>query len=57
MHVVATASGQQVLEYECGVTKSDLAATVTAIHEVDNIGASILVVRLKLMRWLCCRAR
>ena len=41
VHVVATASGWQVLEYECGVTKSDLAATVTAIHEVDNIGASI----------------
>ena len=41
VHVVATASGWQVLKYECGVTKSDLAATVTAIHEVDNIGASI----------------
>ena len=41
VHVVATNSGWQVLEYECGVTKTDLKKKVLSVHEVDNIGASI----------------
>lgn len=41
VHVVATNSGWQVLEYECGITKEDLKKKVSAIHDVDNIGASI----------------
>ena len=41
VHAVVTKSGWQVMEYECGISKVDFAKRVDALHDVDNIGASI----------------
>lgn len=41
IHAVVSASGWQVLEYECGLTKTDIENRVDYLHDVNNIGASI----------------
>lgn len=41
IHAVVTDSGQQVLEYECGVTCQDLIAKVDYLHDVHKISSSI----------------
>lgn len=41
IHAVISESGWQVLEYECGLTKSDMKTRVDVLHDVNNIAASI----------------
>jgi len=41
IHVVVSEPGWQVLEYECGVTRSHIKAKVDFVHDVNNIGACI----------------
>lgn len=41
IHFVASEPGWQVLAYETGWTKDDVAKYVDQIHDIDNIGASI----------------
>lgn len=40
-HVVVSESGWQVLEYECGLTKAELAGRVGCLYDVHNIAAAI----------------
>ena len=41
VHGVVTDSGWQVLAYECGVSKTDLAAKVDVLYDNANVGAAI----------------
>ena len=41
IHAVVSEPGWQVLEYECGVTRSHITAKVDFLHDVNNIGACI----------------
>lgn len=41
VHAVVTASGYDVLEYECGVGYENLAGMVDKLYDNDNIGAAI----------------
>lgn len=41
VHAVVTDSGWQVLDYECGVSREDLAARVDALYDNANVGAAI----------------
>lgn len=41
IHAVVTDSGWQVLAYECGVSREDLASRVDVLYDNDNIGAAI----------------
>lgn len=41
IHLVVSESGWQVLEYECGLTRTDMEARVDVLHDVNNIAASI----------------
>lgn len=40
-HVVVTASGQRVLDYECNMTNAKLSAMVTRLYDNTDIGAAI----------------
>ena len=41
VHAVLTASGRQVLDYECGVTEEDLARRVTVLYPNEDVGAAL----------------
>lgn len=41
IHTIVTESGWQVLEYECGVMKEQLAAKVDVLYDVNKISACI----------------
>jgi 4-hydroxy-3-polyprenylbenzoate decarboxylase len=41
IHAVVSEPGFQVLEYECGITRQDVAAKVDYLHDVNNIAACI----------------
>ena len=41
VHAVRTASGRQVLDYECGVTEEDLARRVTVLYPNEDVGAAL----------------
>ena len=41
VHDVLTASGRQVLDYECGVTEEDLARRVTVLYPNEDVGAAL----------------
>lgn len=41
VHAVVTDSGWQVLDYECGVSREDLAARVDVLYDNANVGAAI----------------
>ena len=41
VHAVVTQSGWQVMDYECGVSREELAKQVNVLYDVENIGAAI----------------
>lgn len=41
LHVVVSEYGWQVLEYECGITRADIAQKAKYLHDVNNIAAPI----------------
>ncbi|MBC8016793.1 MAG: UbiX family flavin prenyltransferase [Sporomusaceae bacterium] len=41
IHAVVSEPGWQVLEYECGITKQDIAGKVDFLHDINNIAACI----------------
>lgn len=41
VYAVLTASGRQVLDYECGVTEEDLARRVTVLYPNEDVGAAL----------------
>ncbi|WP_314093431.1 UbiX family flavin prenyltransferase [Selenomonas noxia] len=41
VHAVLTASGRQVLDYECGVTEEDLARRVTVLYPNEDVSAAL----------------
>jgi len=41
IHAVVSDPGWQVLEYECGITRSDIASKVDFLYDVNNIAACI----------------
>ena len=41
IHFVASESGWQVIEYECGLTQADIEKQVTRVYDVNQIGSAI----------------
>lgn len=41
IHFVASESGWQVIEYECGLTQDDIEKQVTRVYDVNQIGSAI----------------
>ena len=41
VHAVVTQSGWQVMDYECGVSREELAKQVNVLYDVENISAAI----------------
>jgi 4-hydroxy-3-polyprenylbenzoate decarboxylase len=41
IHFVASESGWQVIEYECGLTQADIEKRVTRVYDVNQIGSAI----------------
>ena len=41
IHAVVSEPGWQVLQYECGITRQDIAAKVDFLHDINNISACI----------------
>ena len=41
IHCVVTATGWEILKYECGVTQEDVLKHVHVLHEINNLGACI----------------